>query len=295
MTTDRIPSAAPFVAVIGATGRQGGSVVDALLERGARVRALVRDPGAAGARSLADRGVELSAGDLDDAVSLDRLFAGVDAAFAMTTPRGGIEHETASGIAAADAAARARVPHFVFSSVGGAERHTGIPHFESKRRVEEHLDALGLHRTIIRPVFFMDNLAARSVSVEDRRVVVRMALPPHVPLEMVAVRDIGRVAAAILLGGTPVEGASLEIAGDRLTGDDIAEAVGLHAGLPARYEALPLEAVAPFGDMAQMFRWFAETPAYQADFATTREIDPELLDLDAWLAQSGWRPGSDGG
>lgn len=295
MTTDRTPPAAPFIAVIGATGRQGGSVVDALLERGARVRALVRDPDAAAARSLADSGVELSTGDLDDAASLDRLFAGVDAAFAMTTPRGGIEHETASGIAAADAAARTGVPHYVFSSVGGAERHTGIPHFESKRRVEEHLDALGLHRTIVRPVFFMDNLAARSVSVEDGRVVVRMALPPQVPLEMVAVRDIGRVAAAILLGGTSVEGASLEIAGDRLTGDDIAEAVGLHAGLPARYEALPLEAVASFGDMAQMFRWFAETPAYQSDFATTREIDPELLDLDAWLAQSGWMPGSDGG
>ncbi|MFF2773182.1 NmrA family NAD(P)-binding protein, partial [Streptomyces bacillaris] len=118
----------------------------------------------------------------------------------------------------ADAAARAGVPHFVFSSVGGAERHTGIPHFDTKRRVEEHLDALGIHRTIIRPVFFMDNLAARSVSVEDGVVVVRMALPADVPLEMVAVRDIGRVAAAILLGGTPVEGSSLEIAGDRLTG-----------------------------------------------------------------------------
>lgn len=289
--TDRTAPTDPLIVVVGATGQQGGSVVDALLERGARVRALVRDPDAPRAQRLAERGVELSPGELDDPASLDRLFAGVDGAFAMTTPRGGIEHETASGISAADAAARAAVPHYVFSSVGGAERHTGIPHFESKRRVEEHLDALGLHRTILRPVFFMDNLAARSVSVEDGTVVVRMALPPHVPLEMVAVRDIGRVAAPILLGGTSVEGGSLEIAGDRLTGDDIAEAIGLHAGLPARYEALPLEAVASFGDMAQMFRWFAETPAYHADFATTRELDPELLDLSAWLAQSGWMPG----
>ncbi|MEY9852312.1 uncharacterized protein YbjT (DUF2867 family) [Leifsonia sp. EB41] len=292
MSTERTPTTDRLIAVVGATGQQGGSVVDALLERGARVRALVRDPDAPAARRLADRGVELSAGDLDDPASLDRFFAGVDGAFAMTTPRGGIEHETASGIAAADAAARAGVPHFVLSSVGGAERHTGIPHFESKRRVEEHLDALGLHRTIIRPVFFMDNLAARSVSVEDGEVVVRMALPADVPLEMVAVRDIGRVAAAILLGGTPVEGSSLEIAGDRLTGEEIAATIGAYAGLPARYEALPLEAVASFGDMAQMFRWFAETPAYQADFEATREVDPELLDLPGWLVQSGWMPGS---
>lgn len=292
MSTERTPTTDRLIAVIGATGQQGGSVVDALLERGARVRALVRDPEAPAARRLAERGVELSAGDLDDPASLDRLFAGVDGAFAMTTPRGGIEHEAASGIAAADAAARAGVPHFVLSSVGGAERHTGIPHFESKRRVEEHLDALGLHRTIIRPVFFMDNLAARSVSVEDGEAVVRMALPADVPLEMVAVRDIGRVAAAILLGGTPVEGSSLEIAGDRLTGEEIAATIGAYAGLPARYEALPLEAVASFGDMAQMFRWFAETPAYQADFDATREVDPELLDLPGWLVQSGWMPGS---
>ena len=279
----------PLIAVIGATGNQGGSVIDALLTCGARVRALVRDPGKPAAQALADRGVELSIGDLGDAASLDVLFAGVDAAFAMTTPRdGGTDRETTTGIAIADAAARAHVPHLVFSTVGGAERESGVPHFESKRRVEEHIEALGIHHTFLRPVLFMDNLSGFMTTVENGQVVVRMALPDGIPLQMVAVRDIGRAAAAILLGGTAVEGDSVEIAGDTLTGSQIAKTIGAYAGLPARYEAIPLEAIASFGDTAEMFRWFAETPAYQADFEATRALVPDALDLPSWLAASGW-------
>jgi uncharacterized protein YbjT (DUF2867 family) len=279
----------PLIAVIGGTGKQGGSVIDALLSRGARVRALVRDPEKPAAQALVDRGVELSIGDLGDGASLDALFAGADAAFAMTTPLdGGTKRETTTGIAIADAAARTGVPHLVFSSVGGAERETGVPHFESKRRVEEHIEALGIHHTFLRPVLFMDNLSGFMTSVENGHVVVRMALPDGIPLQMVAVRDIGRAAAAILLGGTGVEGDSVEIAGDTLTGSQIAKTIGAYAGLPARYEALPLEAIASFGDTAEMFRWFAETPAYQADFDATRALVPDALDLPSWLAASGW-------
>jgi uncharacterized protein YbjT (DUF2867 family) len=280
----------PLIAVVGATGKQGGSVVDALLDRGARVRALVRDLDKPGARALADRSVDLVVGDLSDPASLGALFADVDAAFAMTTPLpDGTEQETALGIAIADAAARAGVPHLVFSSVGGAERESGVPHFESKRRVEERIERLGIHHTFLRPVLFMDNLSGFMTSVENGQVVVRMALPEGIPLQMVAVRDIGRAAAAILLGGTGVEGESVEIAGDTLTGTQIAEAIGAYAGLPARYEALPLEAIASFGDTAEMFRWLAETPAYQADLEATRALVPEALDLPAWLAASGWQ------
>jgi hypothetical protein len=82
----------------------------------------------------------------------------------------------------------------------------------------------------------------------------------------------------------------VEIAGDSLTGEQIAQAIGAHAGLPARYEALPLEAIASFRDTAEMFRWFTETPAYQGDFAATRALVPDVLDFPSWLASSGWNP-----
>jgi uncharacterized protein YbjT (DUF2867 family) len=190
----------------------------------------------------------------------------------------------------ADATARAGVPHLVYSSVGGAERDSGVPHFESKRRVEEHIESLGIHHTFLRPVFFMDNFSRYSTSVEDGQIVVRMAMPGDVPLQMIAVRDLGKAAATILLGGTAVEGGSVEIAGDELTGSQIAQAMGEYAGLSARYEALPMEAIASNGDQAAMFRWFAETPAYQADFEATRTFVPDALDFRAWLAASGWAP-----
>jgi len=272
-----------LIAVIGATGKQGGAVVDALLDQGLEVRALVRDPGTAAAQALEDRGVALVKGDLTDPASLESLLSGVDGAFAMSTPVDGTDVEVAAGTAIADAAARIGVPHIVFSTVGGAERKTGIAHFESKRRVEEHIESLGLHATFLRPVFFMENLTGFGVSVEEGDVVVRLPLPDGVPLQMIAVRDIGRAAAAILKGGTDVEGNSIEVGGDALTGTQIATAIGTHLALPSRYEAIPLAAVASYGDTADMFRWFSETPAYEADFAATRILVPDVLDLPAWL------------
>jgi uncharacterized protein YbjT (DUF2867 family) len=145
---------------------------------------------------------------------------------------------------------------------------------------------LGLHATFLRPVFFMENLNGFGISVEEGVVVVRLPLPDGIPLQMVAVRDIGRAAAAILKGSTVVEGESIEIGGDALTGTQIATAIGARLALPSRYEAIPLAAVASFGDTADMFRWFAETPAYQADFAATKDLVPDLLDFPAWLTFS---------
>ncbi|UWX95949.1 NmrA/HSCARG family protein [Arthrobacter zhaoxinii] len=281
----------PLIAVVGATGQQGGAVVTALLDHGARVRALVRDPESSRAAALADRGVELVPGDLADPNSLDVLLKGADAAYSMATMTGpgGTEAETAHGAAVADAARRTDLPHLVYSSVGGAERQSGVPHFESKRRVEEHIENLGLHATFLRPVFFADNFQGFGISTENGDVVVRMPLPDNVPLQMVTVHDVGRAAAAILLGGTAVEGGAVEIAGDELTGPQIAAAFGVAAGLPARYEALPLEAVASQEDLAAMFRWFGQTPAYQGDFEATRTLlGGAPLDFPAWIRASGW-------
>jgi uncharacterized protein YbjT (DUF2867 family) len=279
-------------AVFGATGKQGGSVVEALLSRGAHVRALVRNPGSDRAQALSRRGVELARIDIADAASLSAALQGVDAFFFMTTPEdqtaAAIEGETRQGIALVDAAVEAAVPHVVFSSVGGAERDSGIPHFESKRRVEEHLQRSGLRATYVRPVAFMDNFAFMGPSVENGEIVLRMPLPDHIPLQMIAVRDIGEIGAALLLEDAKAPDGAIEIAGDERTGSQIAAAFGEHAGLPARYEALPLAVIGDSEDAQAMFRWFAETPAYQADVSTVNTIHPSAWDLPTWLRSSGW-------
>src|SRR4051794_3821732 len=142
------------IAVLGATGQQGGSVVDALLARQQAVRALVRDPESAGARALRARGVEVLAADQENRESLQAALTDVAALFFMTTFEGadGTEGETRRGVTVADAAARAGVPHVVYSSVGGAERATGIPHFESKYRVEQRLGEAGPAKFVRPPV-----------------------------------------------------------------------------------------------------------------------------------------------
>lgn len=284
-------SVAAAIAVFGATGKEGNAVANALLDQGARVRALVRRPDSQSALTVAERRVELVRVDLDDPGTLVPALSGVDAFFFMTTPGrpNGPEGGTRQGVALADAAAKANVPHVVFSSVGGAERSTGIPHFESKRRVEEHLESLKLRTTFIRPVFYIDNLASVGIRVENGEIIVRLPMPDGIPLQMVAVRDIGVITAAALFGTAQIRGGSIEIAGDECTGSEIA-ALAEHAGLPARYEALPVEVLDGQYDAHAMFRRFADLPANQADFEATRAIDPDVYNMPAWLSATGWKP-----
>jgi uncharacterized protein YbjT (DUF2867 family) len=201
----------------------------------------------------------------------------------FTGPRG-VDGEVEHGHAIGDAARAAGVDHVVYSSVGGAERGTGVPHFESKRRVEEHLESLGLRTTFVRPTFFMDNFTgpARPV-VEDGGLVLRMPLPSDVRLQMVATADIGKAAVVALLAPEKIPGGALELAGDELTGNQVAAAHGAAAGLPARYEPLPPDVLAKDPDQHAMFAWFAHPPAYQADLAAARQLVPDLQDLRTWL------------
>lgn len=278
------------VAVVGATGQQGGAVAWSLLEAGARVRALVRDPDKPSARALASAGAQLATVDLEDPHTIRTAFDGASRVFLMTTMGSGrgTAGETADGIAVADAAQAASVEHLVYSSVGGAERQTGIPHFESKRRVEEHIETIDLEATFVRPTFFYENLLRQPPALEDGTIVVRLPLADDIPLQMVGVKDIGAVAAAVLLDPTRVPGGSVEIAGDELTGSEIAAAFGRQAGLPARFEPLPIDAAGD-DDMQAMFSWFAKPPSYQADRVLTEELDPQVENLEQWLERR-WKP-----
>lgn len=276
-------------AVIGATGQQGGAVVDALLERGAAVRGLTRDPESASARTLSDRGVSVVAADLDEPETLRAAFSDVEGVFAMTTfaSARGTEGEVEHGKAIGDAAAAAGVPHLVYSSVGGAERNTGVPHFESKWQIEQYLGSLDLSLSVIRPTFFMDNFANYfGPTVEDGVCLVRAPLLPDVPLQMIAVSDIGRIAGVVLCDRPDLPGSAVEIAGDELTATQIAEIFGRHHGVAGRFESLPVSALGD-EDQEAMFTWFQTLPAYTADFAATRELLSEISDFDDFVTALG--------
>lgn len=273
------------VAVIGATGQQGGAVAAALLDRGVPVRVVVRDPAKAG--GLADRGAQVAVADLADTAGLAHALEGVAGVFAMTTMSGpsGPDGEVAHGRAIADAARDARVPHLVYSSVGGAERGTGIPHFDSKWRVEQYLREVGVPTTVLRPTFFMENfLGGFGPGPEDGELVLRVPLAPGVPLQMIAVSDIGQAAATALLDPGAVAGGAVEIAGDELTAEQVAEVFGRDRGVPARFEPLPVD-VLPDDDLKAMFTWFRDLPAYTADVVATRALVGQVTDLPAFVAR----------
>ena len=179
------------IVVFGATGRQGGAVARHLASEGWRVRGVSRNPAGARAQALRDVGVEMVQADMGDRSSLDRTLEGAYGVFSVQNYwMYGYGPEIRQGINVADAAHAAGIQHLVYSSVGGAERNTGVSHFESKWRIEQRIRELGLPATIVRPVFFMENLLVGAPRSREP-LTMRMPMLPDRPLQMIAVTDIG--------------------------------------------------------------------------------------------------------
>ncbi|MFC0107566.1 NmrA/HSCARG family protein [Kibdelosporangium aridum] len=279
------------ILVLGATGKQGGAVARELLRRGRVVHALVRDPDRRPALALAEAGAVLVRGDMNDEESLRAAMTGITAVFSVQTflTPGGVEAEERQGKAVAEAAAKAGVHHFVYTSVGGAERSTGIPHFESKWAIEQHIQKLGLPATVLRPVMFHECFNDITPRVVNGQFMLGLAVRPDIPVQLIATSDIGLFAAdAFDDPGTWID-RQIEIAGDELTGPQMAEAFERATGTPTRYQQLPLEPLrGRRDDLAAMFEWF-EREGYQADLPALRRMRPDLVSLESWVRTS-WTP-----
>ncbi|MGC4792354.1 NmrA/HSCARG family protein [Micromonospora sp. DT178] len=263
------------ILVTGATGNQGGATAHRLLEYGWQVRALVRDRAKPAARLLEEQGATLVEGDMDDATSLRAAMRGVHGVFsvqALALSPDALAAEIRQGKTVADAARETGVAHLVYSSVGGAERRTGIDHFETKAEIERHIQALDLPATILRPAFFMNNLLHYADAQGER--VLRLQVLPDRPLQLIASDDVGRVAAHAFTHPSDFLGTQIEIAGDELTLTRVAEIYEALTGTPTRLEPQPIE--------HRMYGWFAES-GYQADIAGLRDRFPWLLTFEEFL------------
>src|SRR5580692_5861982 len=226
------------VVVTGSTGKQGGAVARGLLARGHMVRAVTREPNSSQAKSLANAGATLVAASLEDTAAITKALEGATSLFAMTIPSGGGAAETRQGFAAAEAAKAAGV-HLVFTSVGSANRQTGIPHFDSKYEVEKHIAKLGGRATILAPVYFMENLYFAKEQLAKG--VYPAALPPERALAQVAVADIGAVAVRVLEDAGRFTGKRFDLAGDELTGNDAMSILSRVTGRNFTYYQVPLD------------------------------------------------------
>lgn len=275
------------ILVTGATGKQGGAVARHLLRGGWQVRALTRDAGKPAAQALAALGAVVVEGDMDVPATLGPAVGGAYGVYGVqNTWEVGEAREVAEGKALIHAAKAAGVQHFVYSSVGGAERKTGIPHFESKWEIEQHLQASGLRNTVMRPVFFMDNLLANKEEILQGT--WSFGLPAEVPLQMVAVDDIGAFGAMAFDQPEEWSGRALELAGDKLTGPEACAKLSAALGREVRYNAIPIAEVAKQNeDYGAMLQWFVDH-GYEADIEGLRGRYPGLKDFDGWVRGVKW-------
>ena len=277
-----------FFLVTGATGRQGGAVARQLLKRGHRVHALTRDPQKPAARALAGVGAEVVRGDLDDRLSVERALEGAYGVFAVQNFwEAGYEREVSQGITLADAAKAQGVEHFVFSSVGSSYRKTGIPAFEGKWEIEEHIRAIGLPYTVLRPTSLMEDWEEMREEIVGGT--LAQPLDPDTALQQVSVDDVGAFAAMVFESPGGWLGREVDLAGDESTMLEIAETFGRVTGQKVEYVKVPWDEFREaYGeDLTVMYEWFNRV-GYEANIAALREEYPELTNFERYLRKHGW-------
>jgi uncharacterized protein YbjT (DUF2867 family) len=274
--------------VTGATGNQGGAIARHLLQRGKfKVRAMVRDQNKPAAQALQQAGAELASGDFNDRASLDRALQGIYGVFSIQDFRDGVETEIRQGSAIADAAKAAGIQHFVYSSVGSAERNTGIPHFESKFQVEEYIRSISLPYTIMRPVFFFYNYNGMRSMVENGTLF--QPLSPDTKLQQLSEEDYGAMVAEAFERPADFMKREIEVASVDMTMTEIAAAFSRVLGNPINYQQIPFEAFEQQAgeEVTIMFRWF-ENVGYRADLAQLKRDFPAPTDFESYLRDRGW-------
>ncbi|KAF2870620.1 nucleoside-diphosphate-sugar epimerase family protein [Massariosphaeria phaeospora] len=294
--------------ITGATGKQGGALLEALTSRPAgspfHIYALTRDKTSSSAQRLAAKpNVSLVQGDLDNCPAIFEQIPKPWGVFSVQLPLPNVRTEEARGKALADAAAGAGVQFFVYTSVerGGVKRSdedpTYIAHFKSKFNIEKHIqhtaESAGgtMQWSIIRPVAFYDNLSAdflgKAFGTMWKQVGSR-------PVQYVSSIDIGKVAALAFENPSSYTGRAISLAGDELnheqakmiftekTGKDMPETYGIVGS------AIKVVLREQLGDM---FRWFGEEGnGFGADIQSLRKEYPFLMDFGTWIEkESAWK------
>ena len=276
------------ILVTGATGHQGNAVAHHLLKRGKfHVRALVRDEHKHSAIALKRLGAELFIGDLDQQSSIEHALQGVYGVFSMQGLNDGIEAEIREGKALVDVAKALGIGHFVYSSVGSAERQTGVPHFDSKFQIEEYVRASGLPYTILRPVFFFYNYDAMRSIVETGT--LSQPLSPDTKLQQLSEEDYGEMVSEVFTRFTDFANREIEVASGEMTMPEVAAAFTRVLGKNVAYQQIPFAAFEQQAgaEMTAMYRWF-ENVGYGADLAQLKRDLPAPTDFESYLREHDW-------
>lgn len=278
-----------LIAVCGATGRQGGAVTRSLLKQGWRVRALTRRPNQEGTLDLAAMGAEVAAADMEDLASLRRAFDGADGVFSVQNGlASGFDRELTQGKNVADAAKESGVAHVVYASAGPGQTGTGVPSWESKLQVEDHMRKLRLPFTSLRPQAFMELMTDKGYypAVGTWRIFPRLT-GEHRPIPWLAVEDVGPIAVAVFADPDEYVDRSLVLLSDVKS---LAECRALHREVMGRDPAsfpMPIWLFDRFTrrDVTTMWRWL-RTGSTEDDPSPTRAIHPDALTVREWFSKA---------
>lgn len=294
-----LPITGPIL-VTGATGMQGGATVDALLDAGISVRALVRDPASAAARSLAERGVALQAGNFEDTVQLDKALEGAFGVFSVQLPPlpGDPDSEVRTGRNLVEAAKRAGVAHFVHTSVaraGDQANFAGWPegrwtkeYWNSKSAVNSLVRAAGFdHWVVLKPAFMMENFIPPKAAWMFPLLAsgfLGTAMTKGVPLDLVSAADVGRFAAAAFMNPPPFDKQDIDLAAEALDMDSVAARIASATGKPVRARYLTEVEAIDAGHHAGLVssQQWASVEGYKVDLARAASFGVELETFAAW-------------
>jgi uncharacterized protein YbjT (DUF2867 family) len=301
-----------ILAVMGATGAQGGGLVRAVLDdpRSAyAVRAITRDPNAKGAQELAKRGAEVVAGHLDDPASIERAFQGADAAYCVTFYWAHMDpkKETAHGETLARAAHKAGVGHAIWSTFEDTRKwvpldddrmptlngNYKVPHFDAKADADHVFRDLNVPTTFLYTSAYWDNFIYFGWGPKrgpDGALALTFPMGDK-KLPAMAAEDIGKCAYGIFKAGGEFIGKTIGVAGEHLTGSQMAASLTKALGENVRYNAVEPDVYRGFGfpgadDVGNMFQFkrdFQEDYLKVRDLALSRRLNPALMTLDAWL------------
>jgi uncharacterized protein YbjT (DUF2867 family) len=269
--------------VTGATGRQGGAVVDELLARGYMVRGMTRKPEGKKANRVKAKGVEIVQGDFGDPESLRAAMVGVYGVFFYS---GFSRNELQEGINVIEAAKTAGVKQVVYSSGAAAAPGKGMAG-AVKMQVELELRASGVPFSVIRPVAFMENFRGQQARTIKKGVIDSRA--PERKVYFITIADIGFFAGEAFANPGIWLGRGEDIAGDQMTLAELAGTFGTVMGKEIPYVRMPLEEYLETfpAPLRPLFRWYDEA-GYSVDTASLRNRYPDLMTLDGYLRATGW-------
>ena len=304
-----------IIAVVGATGAQGGGLARAILDDKSSqfgLRALTRDPNSDKAKALADAGAEVVAADIDDVKSLRKAFDGAHGAFCVTffwdhlKPEKELAHARNMAQAAKDAA----VHHVIWSTLEDTRKFVPlsddrmptlmgkykVPHFDAKGEADEAFKELGVPTTFLLASFYWDNLIHSGMGPKkgpDGKLALTLPMG-NKKLAGIAAEDIGKVAYAIFERGDEMIGQTVGIAGGHQTGAQLAKSLTKALGkevtyneiTPAAFRALGFPGSDDLGNMFQFYSEFEQDCCDMRSISETKSLNPELLTFDRWLGQN---------